>query len=285
MTGAQALAQAVARLRDAGVPGAAGDARVLLAHALAVDPARLMLHLPDPMTQAQLDRFDTLIAARVRFQPVAQLVGKRDFWGRRFIVTPDVLDPRPETETLIQAALDKPFVDVLDLGTGSGAIVLTLLAERTGAQGLAVDLSSAALDVARANAQALGITNVTFQLSDWFSTITGRFDLIVSNPPYISARELADLSPDVRAWEPRMALVPAGDDGTGLAAYRHICAHAPHFLRPKGWLIVEIGAGQGADVAQLFECAGFQQVTIRLDLDGRDRVVEGQWLQDGQETA
>ncbi|MFN4058000.1 MAG: peptide chain release factor N(5)-glutamine methyltransferase [Roseinatronobacter sp.] len=277
MRASDALARAVMRLRDAGVPGAAGDARRLLAHAMDLDPARLTLHLGDTLTEAQLARFATLTAARARFQPVAQLVGGRDFWGRRFTVTPDVLDPRPETETLIAAALEKPFADVLDLGTGSGAILLTLLAERGSAQGLGVDLSPAALDVAQANAQALGITHATFLPSDWFAAVTGRFDLIVSNPPYISETELAALSRDVRDWEPRMALVPAQDDGTGLAAYRHICAQAPRHLRPGGWLIVEIGAGQGTDVAQLFVQAGFLHVRIRKDFDERDRVIEGQW--------
>ena len=285
MTGAQALAAAVAQLRDAGVPGAAGDARRLLAHAMGVDPARLTLHLGDGLTDAQMERFNALTCARARFQPVAQLVGGRDFWGRRFIVTPDVLDPRPETETLIAAALDKPFGDILDLGTGSGAILLTLLAERPAARGLGVDLSPAALAVAQANAQGLGIPRAAFALSDWFASVTGQFDLIVSNPPYIAQSELASLSPDIRDWEPRMALVPAQDDGTGLAAYRHICAHAPRFLRPGGWLVVEIGAGQGASVVQLFAQAGFGHVAVRPDLDGRDRVVEGKLGPMRQETA
>lgn len=285
MTGAQALAVALARLRAAGVPGAAGDARRLLAHAMGVDPARLTLHLEDGLSASQLAHFQTLTEARARFQPVAQLVGGRDFWGRRFLVTPDVLDPRPETETLIAAALEKPFADVLDLGTGSGAILLTLLAERPAARGLGVDLSPAALAVAQANAQGLGITRARLEVSDWFAAVTGQFDLIVSNPPYIAQSELEALSPDVRDWEPRMALVPAQDDGTGLAAYRHICAHAPRFLRPGGWLAVEIGAGQGPDVAALFASSGFGRISLCPDLDGRMRVVQGQLPARGQETA
>jgi release factor glutamine methyltransferase len=191
-------------------------------------------------------------------------------------VTPDVLDPRPETETLIAAALDVPFADVLDLGTGSGAIVLTLLAERNDARARAVDLSPAALDVAQRNAQALGVDGrVAFVQSDWFAQVTGQYDLIVSNPPYIATSEVADLSPDVRDWEPRMALVPANDDGTGLAAYRLICAQAPRFLRAGGALMVEIGPTQGPDVAALFTAAGLQDVAILTDLDGRARVVRG----------
>lgn len=285
MTGAAALAAAVTRLRDAGVESAATDARKLLAHALSVDLGRLTLHLPDALQPEALALFEGMIAARARFQPVAQIVGGRDFWGRRFAVTRDVLDPRPETETLIAAALEKPFVNVLDLGTGTGAILLTLLAERPQAHGVGVDLSPLALDVARGNAQTFGIERAAFHQSDWFADVSGQFDLIVSNPPYIGAGEIAALAPDVRDWEPMMALVPRHDDGTGLAAYRHICGQAARYLRPSGWLVVEIGAGQGADVAQLFACAGFRNIAIRKDLDGRDRVVEGQCGPMQQKTA
>ena len=276
MTAAALLADAVAQLRAAGVATAPGDARRLLACALGLDPARLTLHLSDTLTDPQRDAFAAMVAARARFQPVAQIVGGRDFWGRRFIVTPDVLDPRPETETLVAAALERPFTRVLDLGTGSGAILLTLLAERAGATGQGVDLSPAALDVARANATALGLAaRATFDHGDWFGPVAGQFDLIVSNPPYIAEREIADLSVDVRDWEPRMALVPAGDDGTGLAAYRHICARAPAFLAPKGRLLLEIGPTQGAAVANLCAQAGLHHVEILPDMDGRDRVVRG----------
>jgi release factor glutamine methyltransferase len=237
---------------------------------------RLTLVLPDPVSPDHAAAFDRMIAARAQFQPVAQVVGARDFWGRRFTVTPDVLDPRPETETLIAAALALPFDTILDLGTGSGAIAVTLLAERPMARGVAVDLSPAALAIARRNAMDLGVgTRLDLCLSDWFEQVTGQFDLIVSNPPYIGTPEIASLSPDVRLWEPRMALVPAQDDGTGLAAYRHICARAPAFLRAGGALLVEIGPTQGGAVAGLFTTAGLQDVAILPDLDGRARVVCG----------
>lgn len=271
MIARDALAQAVTRLAQAGIEGAARDARWLLAHAMGIPSDRLTLHLGDALDADARAGFDAAIAARVRRQPVAQITRGRLFWGRRFIVTPDVLDPRPETETLVELALIAPFARVLDLGTGSGAILLTLLAERPDATGLGVDASPPALDVARANAAALGV-QADLRLSDWFATVDGDFDLIVSNPPYITAPEAETLAPEL-AWEPRMALVPAGCDGTGLAAYRIICAQAPHHLRPGGRVLLEIGATQGAAVAALCAQAGLVDVQVHKDLSGHDRVV------------
>lgn len=271
MKGAQALADAGARLRAAGVDGGVGDARRLLAHALGVGPDRVTLVLGDDMEPAALARFEAAVAARIARQPVAQIIGWREFYGRRFKVTCDVLDPRPDTETLIDAALERPFTRVLDLGTGSGCILLTLLGERQEATGLAVDLSEAALAVAAANVAAQGLgARATLILSDWFAQVDGRFDLIVSNPPYIGASEVALLQPEVRDWEPLMALSPGGD---GLEPYRVIAQQAGTFLTPGGRIIVEIGAGQGANVCAMFGLAGFGRVDVRSDLAGRDRVV------------
>ena len=240
MRAAELLADGIARLRAAGLDGAAGDARVLLAYALDIPRDRLTLAMGDDVSTPAQHRFQTAITARAAYRPVAQIIGRRAFFGRDFAVTPDVLDPRPDTETLIEAALEQPFSRLLDLGTGSGAIALTLLAERPDAQAVAVDLSQPALKVAARNAKALGLSSrVTFLRSDWFGAVGGVFDLIVSNPPYIGVPELADLSRDVRDYEPRMALVPTDDDGSGLAAYRVICAQAQNYLRPGGWLRVE----------------------------------------------
>ncbi len=271
------LAEGIAQLRAAGIEGAPRDARWLLAHALDLAPDRLTLALHDQMSVAQITRFRAAIAARARHQPVAQITGARLFWGRRFHVTPDVLDPRPETETLIEAALAQPFSRLLDLGTGSGAILLTLLAERPQATGLGVDLSAAALEVARKNASALGLeARAAFQCSDWFAEVAGQFDLIVANPPYIAAPDHDTLALDTRLWEPRMALVPAACDGTGLAAYRAITAQTATYLRPNGWLMVEIGLGQGPEVASLMSDAGLHDPRILPDLTGRGRVVVAQ---------
>ena len=274
MTLAEALRAGVARLAAAGVDGAAGDARALLCFATGIAPGRLTLHLPDALAPEVAARFDAALAARAARQPVAQITGQRLFWGRPFRVTRDVLDPRPETEVLVAAALDEPFARVLDLGTGSGAILLSLLADRPMATGLGVDVSPAALAVAGGNAVALGLGDrVAFRLSDWFGDVpeTG-FDLIVSNPPYIAADEMAGLSPEVRDWEPHLALTPGGD---GLAAYRRIAEGATAHLAPGGRLMVEIGPTQGPAVAGLFRAAGLGDVAIRPDLDGRDRVVTG----------
>lgn len=271
MTAAFALRDATARLAAAGVPDPARDARLLLAHALGIAPDRVLLALQDPLPATAAARFDAALAARAQRQPVSQITGQRLFWGRSFRVTADVLDPRPETETLIAAALQRPFARVLDLGTGSGAILLTLLAERAEATGLAVDLSPAALDVARTNAENLGLAErAAFQQSDWLANVVGQFDLIVSNPPYIAAAEMADLSPEVHDWEPHLALTPGGD---GLDAYRVIAAQAPAHLAPDGQLMVEIGPQQGQAVTELFVAAGLHAVHILQDFDGRDRVV------------
>lgn len=183
---------ATARLNAAGIERPERDARRLVAFAAGTAPDRLTLHLRDDFTAAAA--LERALSARLARQPVAQITGERLFWGRSFRVTPEVLDPRPETEELIAAALEEPFARLLDLGTGTGCIALTLLAERPSATGLATDLSQAALAVAQENARRFGVS-VEFVLSDWFSGVTGRFDLIVSNPPYIAAAEMAGLAP------------------------------------------------------------------------------------------
>lgn len=271
MTGAEALRAAIARLRAAGVEDAPRDARLLLAHAAGIAPDRLTLHLHDPMPTEALARLDAVIAARAARQPVSQITGQRQFWGRSFRVTPDTLDPRPETEALVAEAVTRPFLKMLDLGTGTGCILLSCLASMPMATGLGVDISPAALAVAEGNAQALGLAGrARFAPSDWFSAVTGRFDLIVSNPPYIAADEMAALSPEVRDWEPHLALTPGGD---GLDAYRAIAQGAPARLMSGGRLMVEIGPTQGQAVAALFARAGLADIRILPDLDGRDRVV------------
>lgn len=269
MSAEDALRAGLVRLRAAGVPDPARDARLLLAHALGIAADRLVLHLRDPLPEGAMARFAAALDQRAARRPVSQITGRRAFWGREFRVTPDVLDPRPETETLIAEALAQPFHRVLDLGTGSGAIVLTLLAERPGARGLGTDLSADALAVARQNAEALGVERVDFQRADWFAGIDGCFDLIVSNPPYIAEAEMADLSPEVR-HEPRMALTPGGD---GLAAYRAIVSGARAHLVPGGRLMVEIGWTQAAPVRALMAEAGLIALRTSTDLDGRDRVI------------
>lgn len=268
---------AVARLMAEGVPDAAQDVAVLLAHVLDCDRAGLALRSPqDVLDAGQLACLTCAIEARATRQPVSQITGARLFWGRSFAVTPDVLDPRPETECLIAAALCVPFASVLDLGTGSGCILTTLLAENPTALGHGIDLSQAALTVAQANQKRLlPQARVTWGQGSWFDPVQGRFDLIVSNPPYIADDEMAGLSPEVRDWEPHLALTPGGD---GLAPYRVITAGAAVHLNAGGWLMVEVGPTQGAAVAGFFKDNGFANVACLPDLDGRDRVVQGQLI-------
>ena len=268
----QSLRAAVQALGEAGISDAAADARHLLAHALGVARDRLILIGPDPMPAAAQDTLDRLVARRIAREPVTRIMGQRLFWGRSFAVTPDVLDPRADTETLIATALDgAPPARLLDLGTGSGAIALTLLAEWPQAQAVATDISPAALAVAARNASALGVADRLELLpSDWFQAVTGRFELILSNPPYIAADEMPGLAPEVLLHDPAMALSPGGD---GLMPYRIIAAQAAAHLMPQGRVMVEIGWKQGADVKAIFAAQGWRDLRLIRDIEGRDRVL------------
>lgn len=271
MKAADALRRAIPLLQDAEVEDAARDARVLLAHALGIAHDRLTLMLSDEMTGPQVALYEDALQARIARQPVAQITGRRQFWGLSFRVTRDTLDPRPDTEALVAEALSQPFLKVLDLGTGTGCILLSCLKGMPMARGMGVDLSEAALDVARANARDLGLEGrAKFLRSDWFSEVTGAFDLIVSNPPYIAVDEMSALQPEVRDWEPHLALSPGGD---GLDAYRSIAQGAGARLMPGGRLLVEIGPTQGVAVSALFAAAGLGELQVLPDMDGRDRVV------------
>ena len=277
-----ALRQANAVLAEAGLSGAPRDARRLMAAALGIGADRVTLHMQDGLDDIEEATFFASVYARAEGAPVSHLVGGRDFFGRWFVVSADVLDPRPETEILVQEALSAPFADVLDLGTGSGAILLTLLAERSEATGLGSDVSQAAVRVAERNAAALGVANrAHFEVSDWYAAIGGGFDLIVSNPPYIAADEMDALQREVRLYEPRIALT---DEADGLSAYRKIVAGAPAHLRPGGRLMVEIGPTQAQAVTAMMTAAGFEGISVIPDLDGRDRVVVGHSPQETGET-
>lgn len=266
--------EAAARTAQAmlgGTPEALREARLLLAHALGLDRGRLHLLAGMNIQAEQIPIFGALVARRQRGEPISHILGYREFWKHRFQVGADVLDPRPETETLVAAALRAPFARMLDLGTGSGCIAVSLLAERPAARGVAVDVSAPALAVAARNAASIGVAErLDLIQSDWFAGVEGRFDLIVSNPPYIAQAEMAGLSPEVRDWEPHLALTPGGD---GLGAYRAIATGAPAHLAPGGRLLVEIGPSQAEAVAGLFAAAGLAGIAVLRDLDGRDRVV------------
>lgn len=252
------------------------DARALLMHVLGVDRAWLVAHDRDAVSREHADAFFALAKRRRGGEPVAYLTGHREFFGLDLAVTSAVLVPRPETETLVEAALarlpqDRPL-RVLDLGTGSGAVALAIAHARPQAQVVATDASPDALDVARSNAQRLALSNVMLVRSDWYAQLpAGAFDFIVSNPPYVAADDphLSDLR-----FEPRAALVPAAGS---LSALTTIVAGAPGRLVPGGGLAVEHGYDQSAAVRALFEAAGFEALATLRDLAGIERVVAGRW--------
>jgi release factor glutamine methyltransferase len=276
MTLREAIRAATQTLMAAGVDTPARDARLLVAHATGVAPDRLTLHEADTLLPDAATRLTDAITRRMARQPLSQITGQRLFWGRAFRVTPDTLDPRPETETLVAAVLQEPFAKMLDLGTGTGCILLSCLADNPVAHGTGTDLSPAALTVAQDNAARLHLTTrATFHLSDWFGAIHGRFDLIVSNPPYIAAAEMPALSPEVRDHEPHLALTPGGD---GLDAYRTITRGAPARLLDGGRILMEIGPTQGPAVAAMLTAAGLGDIRILPDMDGRDRVIAARKL-------
>ena len=263
------------RLAGAGVEGAARDVRLLLAHALEIEPVEVILCETDAVDPVRLTSFEQLIVRRLSGEPVSRIRGWREFYGRRFAVTPDVLDPRPETELLVAEGLKrlKPSGRVLDLGAGSGCILVSVLAEREDATGVGIDLSPAALEVARANAEALGVGGRARFAERSFADAQGEwFDLALSNPPYISRADVETLAPDVRDHDPAMALSP-GDDA--LLAYRQILAGLNAWLRPDGWLGVEVGIGQASDLAALMAAAGLADITVFDDLAGIPRAVFG----------
>jgi release factor glutamine methyltransferase len=267
------LKQAGERLAAGGIETAALDARLLFQAASGLRHEDIVAE-PDLSVPPDVAvRFSMFIERRGKFEPVSRILGTREFYGRSFRVTADVLDPRADTETLIGVALalanGKGPVRILDLGTGSGAIAVTLLAELPKATAVASDLSAAALTMAKDNAEALGVAGrASFAQANWFEGIGGKFDLIVSNPPYIPLGDIAGLAPDVREFDPPRAL-DGGPDG--LEAYRRIAGGAGGHLSPKGHIVLEIGAGQENTVNNLFKEQGFVRESRHFDLAGHVR--------------
>ena len=252
------------------------DAELLLLHLLGKPRSWLFGHDTDALDMGDVAAFEALVARREAGEPVAYLTGRRGFWTLELAVTPVTLIPRPETELLVERALERLPRDVdtriADLGTGSGAIALALAKERPRARVIATDASEAALTVARANAAENGIDNTEFRHGSWFAPLAGeRFDLIASNPPYIEADDPHLGEGDLR-FEPMSALASGGD---GLDDLRVIVGEAPSHLVDGGWLLVEHGWNQGAAVRALFADAGFIDIETARDLEGRERVTLG----------
>jgi release factor glutamine methyltransferase len=272
----RALQLLVRLLKEGGIDSAQTDGRVLLCAALGIDHASLIRDGGLPLGSAAA-KVVSFAARRLRREPVSRIIGHREFWQARFKITEGVLDPRPETEILVEAVLGhaarfpRESWRILDLGTGSGAILCSLLQSLPESSGVGVDISPAACMVARSNLAALGLRQRGFIVcADWTKALRGRFDVIVSNPPYIASGAIAELEPEVRDHDPRLAL-DGGDDG--LAAYREIIPSLPAFLAPGGLAALELGTGQDRFAGKLLEETLGVPAEVKLDLQGHRRVV------------
>ena len=271
----EALASLEKAFQISGIENPAREARISLCAASGISPVALIVDPREPLGSAAW-KVQDVGARRAAGEPLSRIVGKREFWGLSLAITPHVLDPRPETETIVEAALSilsdrhEDPLRILDLGVGSGALLCALLTEFGLARGIGVDISTDAADVARGNLRACGLSlRAEIRLGDWTRGIEGRFDLIVSNPPYIPTVDLPRLPREVRNFDPWLAL-DGGIDG--LAAYRRILQGSRRLLAPGGWLLVELGAGQAAKVTAVASRCGFTDIRTYQDLAGANRV-------------
>ena len=275
----EALQLVAQTFRAAGIEDADADARVLAGHALHLDRARLISQSDRVLEAREVNAISGLAARRLKREPVSRILGRKEFWSLALAITPDVLVPRPETETVVEGALDfvvrsglrMEKLRILDIGTGSGALLVALLNELPNATGIGTDISRAALEAAQINVAQFGFESRSSLIAcDMAAGVEGQFDLVVSNPPYIARGEIASLAPEVRDYDPMMAL-DGGDDG--LTAYRSISADAKRILAQGGRLFVEMGAGQEPAVRELFTKAGLVVGIARNDLAGTPRVL------------
>lgn len=273
---ADALADGVAALKEAGVDSANLDARLLLARVLGVSREYLTMHSDTTLSDIELSAYEVMVERRVAREPMAQILGEREFWSLNFRVTADTLAPRPDSEVVIEAVLDYvPRRDaklmMADFGTGTGCLLLSLLSEFPNAHGLGVDISRAALEVAEKNAQALGLAErAHFYHASWGEGVMGRYDIIVSNPPYIVEADIAGLAPEVAEFEPHTALSGGVD---GLDAYRNLMPHIKRLLAEHGVAVLEFGKGQHEDVVAIARQQGLKALEYQSDLAGIIRCV------------
>ncbi len=265
------------RFREAGIDTPELDARLIAQHVLGIDSMALVRREREAMTPEGTERLEVAATRRLSGEPVSRIVGEREFWGLKFALGEATLDPRPETELLVGEAIafgdQRKTSRILDLGTGSGAIVVAILSALPRAKAIATDLSEEALSVARGNAGRHGVApRVEFRQGSWWHAVPHGepFDLIVSNPPYIASAEIDALQPEVRLFDPKAALDGGWD---GLEAYRAIAAGAGRRLTPGGRLLLEIGSNQGDTVTRILSRAGFGRIEVQKDLAGLDRVV------------
>lgn len=273
-----ALAWATSRLRDAGIDEPRLDATLLLCAAQGIGRTALISAPEAPLAADEAAAFAAMVARRAAHEPVSRILGHREFWSLDFRLSAATLDPRPDSEILVEAVLDRlddrarPW-RLADLGTGSGCLLLTLLHELPQARGLGIDRAPGAVAMAAENAAMLGLAGrAAFREGDWLAGVTETFDVVLSNPPYIASAEIATLAPEVRLHDPQGALDGGAD---GLDAYRALLPQAAARLAPAGLCAVEIGHDQAAAVATLMQAAGFAVEPVLTDLGGRDRVVVG----------
>ncbi|MBO0741746.1 MAG: peptide chain release factor N(5)-glutamine methyltransferase [Hyphomicrobiaceae bacterium] len=278
LTLADALRRATAELRRAGVEGPGNDARRLISAALGLSAAQVLARPERPLRPEEAKRFGHLIARRVAREPVSRILGEREFYGRTFGISPATLDPRPDSETLIDATLklvagegwQSSGLRILDVGTGSGCLLLTLLAELPGAFGVGTDVSVAALETARANAVRLGLGRSAGWLAgDLLDPVRGRFDILISNPPYIPTSRIAQVEPEVRRHDPLLALDGGLD---GVSFFRRLSARVAQIV-PEGWIVLETGHDQADAVATLLAAEGLRKISVQRDVAGRRRCV------------
>jgi len=274
MTVGEALARATQRLAEAGIERPQAEARILLEAASGRGRGQIIAFPEHALTPAQVEVFGAQVTRRCAREPISRILGSREFWSFRFAVGPATLDPRPDSETLVSAVLARipdrnAEISLLDLGTGTGCLLLALLSELPRAKGLGIDISPEARNVAAANAEALRIhARAEFRVGDWARDISAQFDVIISNPPYIESKAIAGLAPEVEQYDPRGALDGGVD---GLSAYRILIPQAAERLKPGGLLALEIGAGQGSAVRALAVHAGLSDLGGADDLAGIER--------------
>jgi release factor glutamine methyltransferase len=274
MTVGEALARAAQRLGEAGIERPQAEARILLEAASGRGRGQIIAFPEYGLTPAQCDLFEAQVSRRVAREPISRILGSREFWSLRFAVGPATLDPRPDSETLVSAVLDRipdksAEISLVDLGTGTGCLLLALLSELPRAKGLGIDISPEAREGAVANAAALGLgARAEFRVGDWLRGISAQFDVILSNPPYIESTAIAALAPEVAQYDPRAALDGGAD---GLSAYRSLIPQAVARLKPDGLLALEIGEGQGSAVRAVAAHAGLTDLGSAEDLAGIER--------------
>ncbi|NKB45259.1 MAG: peptide chain release factor N(5)-glutamine methyltransferase, partial [Alphaproteobacteria bacterium] len=264
------LQNGVDTLASVGIESARLDARILAATVLNCTPNDILMQSKTVMRDGDYDLFQSFIKRRCAGEPVSRILGVREFWSLPFFLSPNTLDPRPDSETVVETVLnlvgvpESQSLSVLDIGTGTGCLLLALLNEYQLATGVGVDISGGAVEIAQANATELGLdARASFVVGDWLGSINGTFDVIVSNPPYIRESELPNLSAEVRVFDPQLALVGGAD---GLQAYRKILPESRRLLRPGGVLVVELGRGQEPGVNSIMRAEGLTRIESHHDL-------------------